>query len=501
MTPPKASFIKMPAKLIDARARQLFLDDYCVAQSRNIVRKLHQPKKCGPVLQPESQKGQVVLQSRSVPQWNSDRKLWEWWYWGSWKCDPYGPYKSTAVSLVHYAVSPDGLHWERPNLGLYEWQGSKVNNLAMSPDEGHRSLYHIIRDERDKDPERRYKGLLGQSNRKPAVSADGFTWKTLEVAELKSCDESSFAYDPFQKQFVAIVKQYTVWGRSMALVTSPDFKQWHDHGIVMHADDKDWDNCWPRIQALLEDKRYLSPPLVDSENYIAETYNMAVTPYEGIYVGMVNLFNPAGAIPPPQTNYTGINQVELAVSRDLKLWRRLRDRKVFLGVEPWDGVAYDTQQLLPCGPAIARGDELWIYYNALRFRGHKELYPEQYAPFFDDIGALALAKLRRDGFVSLTAAAAGGEILTQPLAHGNGNLYVNANASRGELRAEILDPETLAPLRGMTAQECLPLREDTIRGLLGWKNGPVARHAAERGRGVRIRFILRNADLYSFWIE
>jgi hypothetical protein len=27
-----------------------------------------------------------------------------------------------------YAVSEDGLHWEKPNLGLVEYNGSKENN-------------------------------------------------------------------------------------------------------------------------------------------------------------------------------------------------------------------------------------------------------------------------------------------------------------------------------------------------------------------------------------
>ena len=251
MTQGGAATQETPAGSIDMHFRQLFLDDHCVAERRNIVRRLHRPQKCGPVLRPDSQQGQVALQSRSVPQWNSDRKVWEWWYWGSWECEPYGPYHATTKALVHYAVSQDGLHWEKPNLGLHQWRGSTDNNIAISPDTEHCSLYHIIRDERDEDRQRRYKALMGTRNRKVAFSGDGFTWNHLETDELRSSDESSLAYDPFQAQYVSMVKRGTVWGRSMALMTSPDFQQWQDHGVVMHADDRDWDNCRPRIQAVL----------------------------------------------------------------------------------------------------------------------------------------------------------------------------------------------------------------------------------------------------------
>ena len=184
----------------------------------------------------------------------------------------------------------------------------------------------------------------------------------------------------------------------------------------------------------MEDPRYLSPPIVDEENYIAETYNLAVLPYEGVYVGFVLVFNPAGAIPPPQMNFTGLNQTELAVSRDLLRWRRLCGRELFLSVEPWDGQAFATQQILVCGSPIVRDDAIWVYYNACRFRGHKELFPEEYHPYFKAVSAMCLAKLRRDGFVSLDAAEEG-NLLPRPLCLGDGSLHGNVSASQGELRA------------------------------------------------------------------
>jgi len=482
--------------------RQLFLDDYCIEESSGLARTLHRPQKCGAVMVPDSEGGQVALQSRNAPQWNPEKRLWEWWHWGSWECEPYGPYLSTSTALVHYATSEDGVRWDKPDLGLFEWRGSRANNVAVDPERGHRSLYHVSRDEADPDPGRRYKGLFsgkGCGGRNAAVSADGFDWQGIEDTNIPSSDESNFCYDPFGEQYVAIVKRGTVWGRSMSLATSPDFQQWQDHGTVMHADQVDWDNRLPRILKVAGDPRYLSPPLIDEEDYIAETYNMAVFPYEGIYIGLVNLFNPAGAIPPPRMNHTGLNQVELAVSRNLRNWRRLCDREVFLGVEPWDGERYDTQQLLPAGPPVVRDDEIWVYYNACRFRGHKELYAEKYAPYFRDLSALALAKLRLDGFVSLDAADEG-ELVTKSLSCDAQALWVNADAAGGEVRAEVLDASTMAPLPGLSLNDCAPITEDTIRGRVAWREEcPIDR--AAQGRPVRIRFRLRRASLYSFWLE
>jgi len=477
--------------------RQLFLDDHCIEGSHGLTRQLHQPEKCGPVLRPDSEAGQVALQSRSVPQWNSEKSLWEWWYWGSWACAPYGPYHSTAVSLTHYATSEDGVHWEKPELGRYEWKGSKDNNVAIDPADGHRSLYHIIRDEDESDPSKRYKALFGTHDRKPMVSPDGFTWSPVHVADMPSSDESHFFFDETTRSYVALVKRGTVWGRSVFLETSKDFVNWHNHGVVMHADQVDWDNRSHRIRQVVEDERFLSPPLVDEENYIAETYQMAAMPYEGIYIGFVGIFNPAGAIPPPHMNHTGINQVELTMSRNLRNWRRLCDRSVFIGVEPWDGEAYDTQQALLCGRPIIQDQEIWIYYNACRFRGHKELYPEKYWPYFNDLTALSLAKLPRDRFVSLEAAEEG-ELLTRRLLLAGSDLYVNADAESGELRAELLDAETMKPLDGHSLEACVPVTASGLHCKLTWKAETAT---LPRQLPTRIRFNLKNASLFSFWSE
>lgn len=475
--------------------RQLFLDDGCLEETAGVARRMHQPRKCGPVLTPDPDCGTISLQSRSVPQWNPEKDLWEWWYWGSYECEPWGRWHSTSISHTHYAVSSDGENWECPNLGLYEWQGSRDNNLATDPELGHRTLYHIIRDEHDPDPARRYKGLFSVGGRKPAVSPDGFDWTFIETDTIPSSDESHFCYDEQSGLYVAMVKQGTVWGRSVFLATSEDFQEWTAPQMVLHADDTDWANRMPRVRAAAEDPAYLTPPLLDDADYIAETYQMAILPYQGLYVGFPCLFNPAGRIPPPQTNHTGLNQTELAVSRDLRHWRRLCDRELFLGIEPWDGQTYDTAQLLPCGGPVVRQDEIWVYYNACRFRGHQGLYADEYAPYFKDLTALALAKLRLDGFVSLDADA-GGEVLTKVLAPSGPELYVNVDAPNGSLRAEVLDAETLAPLPGLSRQDCLPVRGDNLRARVGWQGG---RNADADGRPVRLRFILENASFYSFW--
>ncbi|MCX6046892.1 MAG: hypothetical protein NT075_17450 [Chloroflexi bacterium] len=475
--------------------KQLFLDDDAIEQSTGVTRQLHQPIEHQPVLRPDRSRGQVAVQSRSAPQWNSEKQHWEWRYWGYYRVPPHGPYHSTDARTDCYAISTDGVHWEMPNLGLYEWQGSRQNNIAYDP--AAPMLYHLIRDEQEPDPQRRYKALFDVHDRYLGVSPDGFTWTMLDVPPIPSQDESHFLYDESSRQYLAFVKQPTEWGRSVWLASSEDFQHFSAPQLVFHTDTLDRENRKRRVQAVATNLAYLAPPLIDETDHIAQVYQMAVMPYAGNYIGFPVIFNPAGAIPPPHMNYTGLNQVELTFSRDRFHWSRVADRALFLPVDPADDAHYGWAQKLLCGtPHVHEEREIWIYYNALRFRGHRELYTTVPDAYFDDESALVLAKLRLDGFVSLDAAETG-TITTKPFLSNGGQLFVNVDATGGALSAEVLDAETGAVLPGFSAAEAVILQDDHLRGRLRWRDQP--RLPADRA--VRVRFQLRQAALYAFWVE
>ncbi len=364
--------------------------------------------------------------------------------------------------------------------------------MALDPAEGKQTVYHVLRDDRDPNPARRYKGLFGKIDRVVKVSPDGFDWTALDVPPVPSQDESHCTYDEQTEQFVATVKHKTDWGRSVWLCTSKDFVQWSKPELIFHSDEVDRENRARRIQEVVEHPDYLSPPLIHDTDFIAEVYQMPILPYEGIYVGFPVLFNPAAAIPPPHLNYTALNQVELTTSRDLYHWDRVGDRALFIGIDPWDGVNYGCAQNLLAGRPQIRDDEIWIYYNAYRFRGPQELYGDVVdGAYHDDIGALCLAKLRLDGFISLDAGH--GTVVTEPFEWTGGDLYLNTTVE-GSLRVELLNVETGKTLKGYAAENCDAIRGDQLRARVNW-------NTSESVTGlVRARFQLEGAKVYSFWL-
>ena len=195
-------------------------------------------------------------------------------------------------------------------------------------------------------------------------------------------------------------------------------------------------------------------------------------------------------------NHCGLNQTELAMSRNLFNWERVANRAVFLGIEPWDGISYDTCQVAVCGPPIVNNNEIWIYYQGARFRGAIEIYPDKYKEYFNDFGALGLAKLRLDGFVSLSAKMQGG-FLTKPFIVSRNILKINANSLKGNIKVAIVDAETLESLTDFQFEKCDVISKDNINIRVSW-NGVTN---ITYNKPIRAKFILESSEIYSFWIE
>jgi hypothetical protein len=103
---------------------------------------------------------------------------------------------------------------------------------------------------------------------------------------------------------------------------------------------------------------------------------------------------------------------------------------------------------------------------------------------------------RIDGFVSLHASFAGGEVLTKPLAFEGDELLINFSTSAaGSLQVQI---EDLAgrPAAGFTFSDCPPIYGDALEHTVKWRRGSDV--SALAGRPIRLRLALHDADLYAF---
>jgi hypothetical protein len=105
--------------------------------------------------------------------------------------------------------------------------------------------------------------------------------------------------------------------------------------------------------------------------------------------------------------------------------------------------------------------------------------------------------LRIDGFVSLCAPLSGGEVVTKPLVFEGGNLALNLETSgAGSVQVEVQDAEG-KPIEGFSLEDCPPILCDDLRHTVRW-TGPGGDLRPLAGKPIRLRFVLRDADLYSF---
>ena len=481
-TEPFAALVLRPGE------RQLFLDDFILGDLDRVTRVIHQPRKFegNPILRPDRPTDGATIQLRDAPSWDEREGVWKLWYY---RMGDDG----NGAGGCGYARSKDGIQWEKPNLGLVESHGNRNNNLTLVKGDPKAFIQHVIIDP-NAPPERRYKGMIGPNGRKPLISSDGFVFTPLDVPAIPSEDESHLNWDERGKQYILTVKHNGPFGRSVYLSLSKDYEHWSDPELIYHADAQDQVLGTQYLRAVASDPSLWRPTINHPSEYNVEIYNMAVFPYEGLYIGLPNYFESSGRIPPPRGNQDGINSPKLACSRNLVAWTRVGDRSHFIPISPVGPGVLDTGQIMASSRPIRRGDELWFYYSGLDVR-HRPNIPRVRDEYR---GAICVAKLRVDGFVSLRAGSDGGLIETRPVVLDGGRLYVNAAAGAGEIRAEITERDGRTVVPGWSFEQCTAVTGDRVRVELRW----AGRDLAElRDRRVRIRFRLKHADLYSFWLE
>ena len=146
--------------------RQLFVDDFWIAEAKDVTRRLHEPVRREIAISAEHpwERGGV---SYMVTFREGDR--FRAWY----RCDQEMPIRGERQPLIAYAESTDGIHWEKPRLGLIEFQGSRDNNLVWTGPGNNMSPFLDLNP--DAPDEERYKAIVRTSDilawYRPTVSA------------------------------------------------------------------------------------------------------------------------------------------------------------------------------------------------------------------------------------------------------------------------------------------------------------------------------------------
>ncbi|MSU64819.1 MAG: hypothetical protein EXS38_01665 [Opitutus sp.] len=460
----------------------LLVDDAGIESRRNLVRRVHPGLSLPqPVLQPESPwEGERVYVFGTV-RYNPDRKFFEMWYVGlpsrgevladTAKVHVTG-FKEGGATLQLYATSKDGKKWDRPNLGLHEFAGSKQNNIIFDLDSP-----AVIVDAFEKNPAHRYK-MVGASGRNyySATSPDGLTWSYRPAGGtpiFPYSDTITMTQDPVSGEFLVYLKKpQIVRGfdrRVVWLSRSRNFVSWSEPQLVLSPDEID--DLW----ATRPGER-------------TEFYNMTVFPHAGGFIGLPTALRveyelPRSAVGKGQSPIAGPIDVEIASSLDGAHWQRSWPRgNVIPHGAP--GTFNGGAILGLASSPVSAGKETWVYYTVLTTNHGGPMPPKRIS--------IARADWRRDGFVSLDAGPESGRLETKPVRLASARLVVNADAQRGGVRAGIVEADGRV-IAGLGLAECEPLQSDSVAGVMRWKSGALP----PTDRPIKILLELTSTRLFS----
>lgn len=340
---------------------------------------------------------------------------------------------------VCYATSQDGIRWEKPLLGICDFEGSGENNLVQRNVHG----AGVLRDMRDPDPARRYKMFFKRETMAVSFSPDGLHWSAVtpcpEIDVAGDTHNNAF-WDARSGRYVGITRMWADGQRVVARTESRDFVHWSKAREVLRGQE-----------------RHL------------QVYAMPVFPYAGIYLGLAMILN----------TRTDLVDCELAWSPDTIRWHRVCPGTPFIP----RGAAgtYDAGCIYAAARPVARGNQIRIYYggNDAQHCGWRK-------------GYLCLARLRADGFAGMETVESNrpGTIVTRPIRCTGSTLRVSADVRGGSLRVAIVGAD------GFSLEACRPITQDATDAVVQWSDAHDL--SGLMGRTVRLKFHLRRARLYAF---
>lgn len=489
-TPAPRSAFRFPATgiAVDDEAILLAIDDISLPLKGNVCYYLSKPKvRKGPVLTPsrDDPKAPDHLAAHFYGTVLYDEGRFRMWYYPvSYGKDP----SDLTQGPVCYAESDDGIRWRKPNLGQVEFKGSRENNGIKLPEQRIEGV-HVIKDEEDPDPSRRYKMVYNPHNGRTftiqtATSPDGIDWTT----------PPAYPKDEFLEQsgFFKYNGMYVVHGQASEAGEGGGGRGRQGYAWVS-TDFDHWLAATAEAFALPE-------PAEASERGSTQPYDqvhlgVAGTSLGNVVVGLYGLWHnfPGDRSRNVPESWFGHEKTScdlgLVVSNDGIHFREPVKGHVYISrgdspVTSVEGKTYPTI-LIQSSQAVNVGDETRIYHG----RWRNAVYGRDYW------GEVALATLPRDrwGALGLTPSRSEGEVWSTvvELPKAGCRIALNADAA-ASMRVEIAD-ERFRPLADFSGDKSGTT--DTAAGFECPVKWPAGDLASLGGRKVRLRIHLERTQM------
>lgn len=445
---------------------ELFADDFLIERMDGVSPRLHEPVNAGTVLTFDRPWEGAFCGYITVVR---DGGRFRMYYRGL----PVAGADGSVNETTCCAESDDGVIWRKPDLDLFAVRGTRKNNVVLADAAPFSHNFSPFLDNGPGVPEaERWKAVAGtmESGLFAFVSPDGLRWRKLRKEPILrdgAFDSQNVAFrSEHEGCYVCYFRTWTEGGfngfRTVSRTTSPDFRTW-------------------------------STP---------EPMNFGGTPSEHLYTNQTTPYfrAPHLYIALPMRFFPGRKVLTAEQARTL-------------GVDPgYSGDCADTVFMTSRGGPrydrtfmeafIRPGTDLGNWASragmaacGIAPTGPAEISLYKQANYAQPTAHLLRYTLRTDGFASMRAPYSGGEFLTRVLRFSGRALTLNLSTSAaGSLRAELRDASG-TPLPGYSLADCDEIAGDSIERTVTWKGSPDLSRLT--GKPVRVRFAMRDADLYS----
>lgn len=413
---------------------------------------------------------------------------------------PRGEFNLPHPMVWCYAESKDGINWTKPNLGLFEFNGSKENNIVLATrDFGdfHYRLADNVSVFKDNNPnvapDALYKAIADR--REPAwellafKSPDGIHWTPLSETPILTdgtFDTQNTAFwDSERNEYRIYWRIFINHRRAIRTATSKDFIHWENFSDLQFAD-----------------------------TMYQQLYTNGIIPYyraPQIYIGLPARYIDRGWSP----SMRALPELEERLRRSYTQLRYGTALTESLFMSSTDGVNFKRWNEAFLRPGIERPGtwnygQQYISWSIVETRSALKGAPNELSLYANESlwekssGALRRYTLRLDGFVSVNAPMDGGGFVTRPLRFDGKRLSINFSTSAyGSIRVEVQDMKG-NPIPGYTLEDCPPIFGDAVDRAVVWNKRSDADKSnigVLAGKDVRLRFELKDADIYSFQFQ
>jgi hypothetical protein len=480
-----------------ASTTEMFLDNQMIEMTPGVSRRLHPAVKhlLNPIIRPDRWwEGNQMFPNATM--YDEEEKLFKMWM----RCgsDSKSAYVSGHAAYVTYLTSTDGVHWEKPELGVMDFAGRRDHNVVFTGDssdelapQGKKGmLLSVIKHPNPRDESEKFVAMAYRMKNRGVyvcTSPDGMHWscadtpfwKTqLDFASWGDDAQNQMLYDKAKQKWVVYRRIIPEEGERLVGIASdrylkPVDRYYRVYGYAESEDLREWKNFQPMLSMDADDPS-------DTELYYFTGYN-----YGQVYIGYMSVWH---------LRYPQPIDIQLATSRDGLHWTRVCRGKSFIPSGPlgyYDLMAHGAPQAEP----IIVDDTVYIYYcagNAVHDlpqdpdKGHRSI--------------VALATLKRDRFASLeTGHGEPCRLVTKPFTVRHPKLFLNAATwEQGSIRVEALTRDWQR-IPGFTEPQAADIQGDALDHPVRWKdNADLAKLSRQE---IRLKFYMTRARLHAMTLS